>query len=202
MQCPRMARKSVFPQVLQLLRIQIEHCSLVVRFRGRKVQRVANAQIQIETRSHFPIVLNKPFLKPSARLQDFLLDVDRKLLHLAQQKTCKREACSRDPIRVRKESAECEQTGGRRRLNYVQPRSAVVDAELERMTALCERSGVGNFRDIRPERGCHVGWRTQLLKSGNRECGQLIFKCAVRWNSGDAEVVGRSARMEQRRAVY
>ena len=77
-------------EILELLGAQVEDSALIGGFGGRKVKRVADTEIQIQTRRDLPVVLQKPFLKPSARLQDMLLQVDGKLLNLTEEEAGER----------------------------------------------------------------------------------------------------------------
>src|SRR6266481_822315 len=80
-------RKAILAKEIEFLRLQIENCSLVVRFFGGKIQRVAHACIHREPARGLPVVLNEVFLNMGTRPDGFGLQVDLKRLDLTQQKT-------------------------------------------------------------------------------------------------------------------
>ncbi len=89
LQIPRRSGKTVLPEVIQLLRLQIENGPLVINNGGWEIQRVANAAIQSQPPRCLEIVLKEEFPDFGTRFQCLSLHVNAEILHLPEKKRCK-----------------------------------------------------------------------------------------------------------------
>ena len=80
------------PEIFELLRLQVEDGDLIVLFGRREVQRVAHAGVDRDAVRQPPVVLDEVLLEVRAVPDLVLLQVDRELLHLAEQEAGERRA--------------------------------------------------------------------------------------------------------------
>src|SRR5262249_10870380 len=76
-QFSRGLRESVLPQILELLRLQLDDRSLLLGLRRWGVQRVVECGVDDQARSYFEIVLREEFEDAGARVDEVLLQVNR-----------------------------------------------------------------------------------------------------------------------------
>src|SRR5581483_582208 len=146
---------SVLAQIVQFLRSKIKHGALIVRFRGGKVQRVAQTGVKREAWRCFPVVLHEVFLNVRARADDLALQINGELLHLSQQKAGQSIARAAHARLIGEQLREGEDTRRVRRLQDVEPLPAEVQSKSKRMRAELLRGGVHNFCDV----GLEIGER-------------------------------------------
>ncbi len=135
----RGTRLTVPAQKLELLRLQVEDRGLVVLFGGRKVQRVSHAGVDGHAVGHAPVVLDEVLLEMGPVANLLLLQVDRELLNLAQEKARERRAGIGGAGKVGEQVAERERARRRWRLDHVEALPAQVRSHLQRMSSLQPR---------------------------------------------------------------
>src|SRR5262249_61331960 len=78
-------REPVLAEEIELLRVEVEHRTLIVNDRGREVQRVAHAKVQGQTPRRAKIVLDEELGYLRAGLDGLRLRIHAEPAHLSQQ---------------------------------------------------------------------------------------------------------------------
>src|SRR5262249_14554755 len=81
------AWETIFTEIIELLRLQIENSPLIIHFRRREVERVAQTCIDGEPLRRLPIILNKILLNMCSWSYGLLLQIYGEGLHLPKKKT-------------------------------------------------------------------------------------------------------------------
>src|SRR4051794_13552682 len=92
MEPPRGVRITVLSEIIELPRFEIKDGGLIVFFDRRKIQRVAETEIERQARAQTKVVLREEFEKSRPRPEFVRLQIDREVLHLPEQKARQRAA--------------------------------------------------------------------------------------------------------------
>src|SRR5262249_52169982 len=132
---------------IQNLRLQVEYGALIVSLRGRKVERIAHAQVQRELGRYLPIVTGKEFRNVRTRLDHVFLNVDGEGVYLPEEQRRQGIAAARYRGAVGPGGGEGKGAGGVGRVQHIQSLAAKIDSEFPGMPAAHQREGVHEFRD-------------------------------------------------------
>ena len=132
---------------------EIEDRALIVRFRGRKVERVSCTDVQGETRRNPPVVSKEDFGNMGTRLYRISLNVDVECIDLPQQERGEWVAASVDSRVVASGCSEGERPRGIGRIENVQGLAADVETEFDRVTPPHQCEGVQILCDGRRKPG-------------------------------------------------
>ena len=162
------ARVAVATEILQLRGLEVEHRDLVVLFRRREVQRVAQAALTVMRSLMRQSSWNEAPWKCARFRIWVLLQVDREGRDLAEQEACQRRTGVRHGRLIGEQAGEGEDTRRRRRLDDVQPLPAQVAAELNHVPTLLPAERIGKLGDAGPEVGRRVGRRSPSARRHRR----------------------------------
>ena len=158
---------------------QVEDGSLISHDSGRKVERVAHAQVERQPPAEPPIFLQIELDNPGAGLDDFRLSVDAETAHLAQQERGQavtragRDGSGWGEARGR-DTSELKVTSGAGRLQHIQAFQTDIDASLKAVATPNSRDAVYELRYRSGEDGIAAPRWTQLLQAHHVEGGQDI----------------------------
>src|SRR5262249_27408446 len=161
------------------LRLKIEHCSLIVVFRGRKVQSPARSEVERKAIGDVPIVLQEEFGDAIAGPKFVLLEIDLECVHLSEQEASKSIAAVSYALLVRPGCGKRKGSGRIRWRHSVELVPAKVGACLNRMPSSRVFHAFHNF----PYGGLKLregaSRRTELLKAGQGKQRQCIVERGV-----------------------
>ena len=178
---------SVLAEIVELLGLEIEDCTLVGLFVGGEVQGPARADVQGEAVGGLPIILQEVLFDLVAGADDALLKIDLEVVDLAEEEACEGVAAVGDALLVGAGGGECEEAGGAGRRDGVENVPAEVEARFEGVTAAGEDGGFEYLPD-----GCLVlregaGRGAELLESGDGEAREGVVEGGVGGDAGNAE---------------
>ncbi len=163
------ARSAVRPEIIQLLRLQVEHCAAIIHHGRREVQRVSNAEVQSQPPRRAPVVLQEKLRDLRSRLQNLGLRVDAEASDLSRQERCKRVArvrrhCSRRRQSSGEDAGELKVPRRTRRLQHIERLEPDVRTCLQTVAAANQRVVVDELRHRSREIRIPARRRTELLE--------------------------------------
>jgi hypothetical protein len=124
-----------------------------------------------------------------------LLQVNRELLFLPEQKAGERRACIRRAREIRQQIAEREHAGRRGGLQYVEALPSQIGARFDGVPPLQPRQCIREFCHAGAEVARRISWRSELLIAGDEKRRERVLKVRGRGDSIETQA-GRSVAWE------